>query len=259
MIFAALLLFSMSLLNTKPSPVFADVYIGASGPYRFLVDTGSQTSLIDPKLAAKLQLKTEFQVELVTQQSTQLAPGTTLTNISVRNRILPKTEIIFRDVSQLRGLDPSVKGVLGANALRSFDFTLNPSSGRMEDTSERPPGEVVPFELVDGRIAIKARMGEETLTLVLDSGANHIVLFRLPAAMAKVPAVATTLSTIEGARSVVPTCWSAEMALGGHLRIGTLPAAIVQTNGNHVEGLLPASIFKRIHIDQSRHELILVR
>jgi predicted aspartyl protease len=249
----------MSLLNVKPAPVFADVYIGATGPYRFLVDTGSQTSLIDPELATKLRLKPEFRVELVTQQSSHIVFGTTLTNIRVRNRVLPGVEIAFSDVSQLRNLDRSVKGVLGANALKGFDFTLSPPTGRMEDTSERPAGEVVPFELIDGRIAIKARMGEETLTLVLDSGANHIVLFRLPAAMAKVDPVQTTLKTIEGARSVVPTCWSAEMALGDHLRIGTLPAAIIQANGNRVEGLLPASVFKQVHVDHARHEVILVQ
>ena len=259
MIFAALLLFSTSLLNVTPSPVFADVYIGATGPYRFVIDTGSQTSLIDPKLAGELRLKPEFRVELVTQQSSQLVPGTTLTNIRVRNRVFPGTEVVFRDVSELRNLDPSVKGVLGANALKNFDFTLSPPTGVLEDTTERPAGEVVPFDVIDGRIAIKARMGEETLTLVLDSGANHIVLFRLPAAMAKVHPVPTTLKTIEGARSVVPTCWSAEMVLGERLRIETLPAGIVQANGNHVDGLLPASIFKKIHVDQSRHELVLVR
>lgn len=257
--FLALFLFSMSLLNVKPAPVFADVYIGATGPYRFLVDTGSQTSLIDPELATKLRLKPEFRVELVTQHSSQIVFGTTLTNIRVRNRVLPGVEIAFSDVSHLRNLDRSVKGVLGANALRDFDFTLSPPTGRIEDTSERPTGEVVPFELIDGRIAIKARMGEETLTLVLDSGANHIVLFRLPAAMAKVEPVETTLKTIEGARTVVPTCWSAEMVLGNHLRIGTLPAAIVHANGNRVEGLLPASVFKQVHVDHERHEVILVR
>ena len=66
MVIAGLLLLSSALLNTKPSPVFADVSIGKQGPYRFLVDTGAQTSLIDPKLAAELRLKPEFRVEVVT-------------------------------------------------------------------------------------------------------------------------------------------------------------------------------------------------
>jgi hypothetical protein len=102
-------------------------------------------------------------------------------------------------------------------------------------------------------------MGCETLTLILDSGSNHVVLFRLPAAMANTPPVPTTISTIEGARSVVPTCWTADIFLTDHLRVGTLPAAIVAANGTQVEGLLPASAFKKIYVDQLRHELVLVR
>jgi predicted aspartyl protease len=259
MIIALLLLFSASLLNVTPSPVFADAYIGAAGPYRFLVDTGAQTSLIDPQLAAKLGLKPEFRVELLTQHSTQLVPGTKLTTLKLGDRVLPETEVLFHDVTEARRLDPSVNGVLGLNALTSFDFTLLPATGRLEDTAERPIGEVVPFFQVEGRMAIKARMGEEILTLILDSGSNHVVLFRLPAAMAKVRPVSTTITTIVGARHVVPTCWSADMVLTDRLRIGTLPAAIVQANGTQVEGLLPVSIFKKVHVDQSRHELIVVR
>ena len=48
MFIGTLILLSSSLLNTQPAPVFADIRIGANGPYRFLVDTGAQTSLIDP-------------------------------------------------------------------------------------------------------------------------------------------------------------------------------------------------------------------
>jgi predicted aspartyl protease len=256
---SASLLHSDSMLSVKPSPVFADVYIGTDGPYRFLVDTGAQTSLIDPKLAAKLRLRPEFRVELLTQQSSHFVSGAKLTNLKIGTRTLPETEILFHDVTQARQLDPSVNGVLGRNALSTFDFTLSPPTGRFEDTAERPAGEVVPYFEIEGRMAIKARMGDEILTLILDSGSNHMVLFRLPVAMEKVRPVTTTMTTIEGARSVVPTCWSAEIRLGDQLRIATLPAAIVQANGTEAEGLLPVSIFKKVHVDQARHELILVR
>jgi aspartyl protease len=253
------LLFSTSLLNAKPTPVFADVYIGSAGPYKFLVDTGSQTSLIDPRLAAKLRLRAEYRVALHTVQSTELVPGARLDSLRLGDRPLPQTEILFHDVAEARSLDPAVSGILGLNALASFDFTLTPPDGRIEETSERPVGEVVPFISIEGRMAIKARMGNETLTLVLDSGSNHMVLFRLPAAMAKVRPVATTITSIEGARTTVPTCWSADMDLAEHLHVGTLPAAIVQANSTQADGLLPISIFKKVHVDQARHELILVR
>lgn len=80
MIIANLLLFSLGLLNTKPSPVFAEV---------------------------------------------------------------PETELLLHDVEEVRHLDASVKGVLGLNALTSFDFTLSPSSGRLDVSAERPTGEIV--------------------------------------------------------------------------------------------------------------------
>jgi hypothetical protein len=101
-------------------------------------------------------------------------------------------------------------------------------------------------------------MGRETLILILGSGANHVVLFRTPQAMAKTPPVRSTLSTLDGARQAVPTCWTADMFFTSGLRLGTLPAAIVTPRDTHVDGLLPASVFKAIYVDQSRGEVVLV-
>ena len=144
MLIAGLLFLFSGLINTKPSPVFADVYLGTHGPSRFLVDTGSQTSLIDPKLAAELHLKPEFRVEVVTQHSTRLLPGMKVSTLQIGQRTLPGIELVFHDVAEARRLDPSIRGLLGANALTGFDFTLSPATGRLDLTAERPAGEVVP-------------------------------------------------------------------------------------------------------------------
>jgi hypothetical protein len=174
-------------------------------------------------------------------------------------KALPEIELIFHDVTEARRLDSSVRGVLGLNALSGFDFTLSPAAGGLDLTAKRPAGEVVPFDRVEGRIAVKAQMGEEQLTLILDSGSSHMVLFRIPAAMAKTPPISSTFTTLEGARSVVPTCWTADMLFTDHLRVGMLPAAIVERKGTAAAGLLPASVFKKIYVDQARRELVLVR
>ena len=258
-VIAGLLLFSSSLLNTKPTPIFADVYIDTHGPYRFLVDTGAQTSLIDPKLAAELGLKPEFRGEVITQNSTRLLPGMKVSALHIGPRTLADVELVFHDVTEARRLDSSVRGLLGINALTGFNFTLSSAASRLDLTSGRPAGELVSFNLVEGRIALKTRMGGETLTLILDSGSSHIVLFRTPDAMAKTPPVSTTFGTLDGARSVVPTCWTAEMFFTDRLRVGMLPAAIVTRKDTRVDGLLPASVFKKIYVDQDRSELVLVR
>jgi hypothetical protein len=256
---ATLLLFSTALMNTKPSPVFADVFIGAHGPYRFLVDTGAETSLIDQTLAEQLQLQPTFRIEIITQNSSRLLPGLRTGNLHLGPKTLPEVELVFHDLTEARRTDRSVRGLLGANALTGFNFTISPATGHLEIASESPAGEAIPFSYAEGRIAIKVQMGRELLTLILDSGATHVVLFRVPVAMAKTAPIAGNFATLEGARSVVPTCWTAEMLFTEKLHIGTLPAAIVQRKDTKVDGLMPTSVFRKIYVDQTRSELVLVR
>lgn len=87
-------------------------------------------------------------------------------------------------------------------------------------------------------------MGGETLTLILNSGASHVALFHLPEAMARTPPIVSVFTTLEGARSAVPTCWTAEMSFSAGLRIGALPAATVIRKDTIVDGLLPAAVFR---------------
>ena len=247
------------MLTVKPSPVFADVCIGSNGPYRFLVDTGAQTSRIDPKLASRLNLTPAYRVEVVTQNSTRIVPAVSLKTLRIGKTEMPPFEVIFDDPVEAKRLDSGVRGVLGINALAGADFTLSPGLHRLDLDGARPDGESLPLRRIEDLITIPARMGRETLTLILDSGANHVILFHTPEAMAKSPAVKTTLSTIDGARNVVPTCWTADMFFTNSLRVGTLPAAIVTSRGARADGLLPASVFKTIYVDQTRGEVVLVR
>jgi hypothetical protein len=64
-------------------------------------------------------------------------------------------------------------------------------------------------------------------------------------------------STLEGARSVVPTTWTEPMTFSEGVRVRTLPAAIVQREGAEVDGLLPASAFRSVYIDPARGEAVL--
>src|SRR5215470_1240970 len=121
MIIASLVLLFSGFLNTKPAPVFGDVYVGNHGPYRFLIDTGAETSVIDPKLAAELELRPEFRVEVITPQSKSLAPGLKTRALRLGNKTLPEMELLFHDVTEAQQLDHSVRGILGLNALAGLD------------------------------------------------------------------------------------------------------------------------------------------
>jgi predicted aspartyl protease len=249
-----LVLLSASLLNVKPCPVFAEVMIGTAGPYRFVVDTGAQTSLIDAKLAVELGLKADHRVAIVTMNSERPRPAAKVSSLRVGRVELPATELVFDDLA-----NKDVRGLLGLNALAGLDFELLPKKGRLELAAVRPAGEALPMRRVENRIAVEARMGSETLTLILDSGATNLVLFRTPDAMAKTDSLAASFSTVEGMRKVLPTTWSSDMVFGAGLKVGMAPAAIVARPGTQADGLLPASMFKAVYVDQERGEVVLVR
>ena len=257
----ALFLCFFGVIPTKPPAlVTAAVHVDGRGPFRFLVDTGAQSTMIQASLASELKLQPEFRVELVTVNGTRLTPGAKLRTLRLGATVLPELEVLFHDLTEARRLDPAIRGVLGANALAHFDYSLTPRTGRLDTGTTRPlAGEVIPFSVVDGRITVQARMGREDLALALDSGASHMVLFRTPEAMAKTHAITTTVSTMDGARNVVPTVWTADMTFAGRLRIGMQPAAIVGQDEAKVEGLLPASLFKKIFVDHARRELVVER
>jgi predicted aspartyl protease len=259
MLLTSLAFLLFGVVDSKPMPIVTDVHIGAHGPYRFLVDTGAETSFIDPRLAATLGLEPTFRTEIITQHGARPAPGLNLASLRLGPHLRADTEVILHDVSEARRLDPSVRGLLGFNALAGLNFALHPARGQIDFTAARPQGEVVPLFIEENRIAVQARMGGENLKMLLDSGATHIVLFGTPAAMAKTPPVQAMFTTFEGARSVIPTVWTAELRFGDKIRVGTLPAAIVDRKGSEASGLLPISIFKMIYVDQAKRELVLIR
>src|SRR5271168_3485703 len=56
---------SLSLRLVQRSRIIAPVVINHTGPYDFLVDTGSQITMVDPSLAAELHLKSQDTAEVV--------------------------------------------------------------------------------------------------------------------------------------------------------------------------------------------------
>jgi hypothetical protein len=193
MLIGTLVLLSSSLLHTTPASVFAEVYIGAEGPYRFLADTGAETSLIDPKLAAALRLTPEFRVNVITQNSTQLSRGMKARNLHIGETALRESELIFYDVRG--GAAPRPEDARRAGAQRPGGFRLYALARNRATGTDREPA--------------RRRSGPVTVDMFFD-----------------------------------------------RLRIPMLAA---ERKGSQADGLLPASVFQKIHVDQTRGEIVLLR
>ncbi len=260
LLFCAMTMMAMTGPLPLPTPpIVVEVSWGGRPPVAMLVDTGAESTTIDPGVAAGWGLKPEFAVELVNLHGTRLVPGLRTRELSIGGTALGELEVLLVDAGAARARAPKVKGVLGANALRGLDYTLLPRKGELQVGAPRPEGVVLPLGFARDRLRIDAKMGTETLRFVLDSGANHVVLFRTPEAMRKTPPVEFELTTIEGARSSVPTTWTKDMVFGDRMTVKMQPAGIVKARGAEHDGLLPAGIFTAIHVDGKRGELVLVR
>ena len=68
-------LVEVKMLVRDGHPFVEGVYVNGHGPYRFLVDTGSNVDLIEPKLAHRIGLTETFRTELASSTGLRTMPG----------------------------------------------------------------------------------------------------------------------------------------------------------------------------------------
>ena len=151
------------------------VSIGDSGPYRFMVDTGAERTLIAQELAGRLGLK----------------PGTvarvhSMSEVSdVATAVIPRLQVsarAFRDIHAPAFLryNLGAEGVLGVDSLKSqrvvFDFaaqTMSISPARDVDDARDPNTIIVTARSRFGRLIVAdARVEGQKIWVVIDTGSE---------------------------------------------------------------------------------------
>lgn len=89
------------------------VKINHSGPFDFMVDTGSQITVIDPALASQLSLRPQGTVGLVATASYMQASAAELDTLEAGSHAVEKPMVVVQDLGQIRAADPRILGVLG--------------------------------------------------------------------------------------------------------------------------------------------------
>ncbi|HKQ76793.1 MAG TPA: aspartyl protease family protein [Blastocatellia bacterium] len=157
------------------------VTVNGAGPFEFVLDTGSNTTLICAEFARELRLRPIDRVKLVTVTGSQAVPRTQLESLSVGAKTVKNLEALFSDLREVRAVRSEIRGVLGMNFLAQFNFLINYRERRIEfedeDEFEKSlRGARLSMEWDDGRTLINSA-GKEGLRLVLDSGTSTLILF----------------------------------------------------------------------------------
>jgi hypothetical protein len=256
------------------------VKINHAGPFDFMVDTGSQVTVIDPSLASELSLNSQGRVGLVSVATYAQASATVLDTLEADSKVVEKSPAIVQDLRPIQAADPRIRGVLGESFLAHFDLLVDYGHKLLclDETStlrDGLRGERIPFVAPQHpeeelpfmeRLVISIHLsgtGKQPILLQLDSGSEGPILF--PGS--EQPEVRTLIhaATLQGgnassaqrAFAVVPP---QIMQIGNHIltHISFVTPVIVAKNLPKLreDGLLPTVLFQRVFISGTGHFVV---
>lgn len=149
----------------------------------FLLDTGTNTSIITPETAARLHLSVVDRVEMITANGSVVMPRAFLPSLQLGGKTVERLEVLVSDLSELRRLDKRVSGILGQNFLAKFNYLLDYRNQRLEFLDSIPEqfrGQRIALERDEGRLIVTTQPSSNdarVLRLILDSAASGLILF----------------------------------------------------------------------------------
>jgi hypothetical protein len=255
------------------------VKVNQTGPYDFMVDTGSQVTVIDPLLALELGLKPQGTVGLISVDSYAQASVTVLDRLEAGPNVVEKPLAVVNDLRQIQAADPRIRGVLGENFLAHFDLLIDYAHKRLclDKTNalrESVHGERIPLVPPQDpetelpfmeRLVIPVHLsgvGTREILLQLDSGSDGPLLYpatneRKLRILDKATPRAATVTDAQKAFADLPP---QDMRIGSRT-LSAVPFATPVSRGKDVpnrqaDGLLPTMLFRRVFISGSDHFVV---
>jgi hypothetical protein len=169
------------------------VSVNHSGPYNFLLDTGTQTTMIDPSLAAELHLNTQGSAVVAGVGFHAAASLAQLDSLEAGPHAVANQKVLVFDFQNPQSANFPFHGVLGEDFLGQFDVLIDNAHNRLclDDSSAMRAdvkGSHIPLlRAADTSTAgpsfrsliISARLSDAVrpVLLKLDSGTNSSFLF----------------------------------------------------------------------------------
>jgi hypothetical protein len=254
------------------------VRVNQTGPYDFVVDTGSQVTVIDPSLALELGLKPQGNVGLISVSNYGRASVTVLDRLEAGSKVVDNPLAIVTDLGHIRSADARIKGVLGENFLAHFDLLIDYAHKRLclDETSalrKSVRGEhipLVPPEDQENELPFMERLvipvhlsgaGTREILLQLDSGSDGPLLYparrgRELRILDRASPRGTTASKAQRAFADLPP---QDLRIGsrtlGHVSFAT-PVSPGDVPSRQEDGLLPTVLFQHVFISRSDHYVV---
>ena len=228
-------------------PIVDGVYVNGRGPYRFLVDTGTNVNFIEADLARSIGLNATFRTPLTSSiGATSVSGGD---GIAVRlDSAKAETRFLFLRLEAIHDFAPGIQGVLGQEFLSRFDYTLDLHGKRLEFGKQDRNGTRVQFRMVNAEPVVATSLGD----LILDSGARQLVLFGVQPDGGY--GLTGELRTATGSQRIGLVSGKPLIIEGRKVSGGDAVTIPNRTPG--VDGLLPLGLFKVIYFCNSQSYVV---
>jgi hypothetical protein len=255
------------------------VKINQSGPFDFMVDTGSQLNVIDPALAAQLNLKSQGTVGLVATATYSDASVAILDSLDAGSQVVVKPLVVVQDLGPIQAADPRIRGVLGENFLAHFDVLIDYPRGllcldeaklmekyvrgeRIPLVTPKHPETEVPFS---ERLVVSVNLsdtGTRPILLQVDSGSDGPILYARNKELEQPLLKRAKLQGPEvgDARRAFAVLPLQDMNLGSRIvrKVPFVTPANRSQKGpdREEDGILPTVLFQRVFVNHSDHFVI---
>jgi hypothetical protein len=255
------------------------VSINHAGPYNFLLDTGTQITMVDPSLASELHLATEGQARVASVGTQASASFARLDRLEAGTHAVANQKVLVYDLANLDATGLHIQGVLGEDFLEKFDMLidnahrllcLDDSTAMRADVKGPHIPLLAPAQTPDGAplstsliVSVRLSDGMRPVRLKLDSGANVCFLYNTSEYM--------DLDLFHGASlngggansqhrtytALPPQSVNISSVQLSKVPFVTLAGARKDSRTSDFDGLLTLGLFRRIFIDHADHFAVL--
>ena len=249
------------------------VSINHTGPYNFLLDSGTQSTMIDLSLAAALHLDTQGATVVAGVGPSKSASLTQVDLIEVGAHAVANQKVIVYELENLDSADLHLQGILGDDFLEHFDLLIDNANrllcldktATMRAEVKGPRIPLLAAVDADGLFIITARLsgGLRPVRLLLDSGANVAILFNTFEYMALQFSYGVQVrgSGVDGISRIFSALPPQDINIGS-LELPDVPFFGVagirkDVRAKGFDGDLPTGLFRRVFIDKGDHFAVL--
>jgi hypothetical protein len=257
--------------------MIVEVAVNHAGPYSFLLDTGTQMTMVDPTLASELHLARHGDAAVASAGMSASASVSQLASVEAGQHTVTDLKVLVYDMGNLQASGLNIQGVLGEDFLERFDVLIDNAHEQLclDDTGAMRTGvkgQHVPLlnlaPAADGTlpksliVSVRLSDGMRPVHLKLDSGANVSFLYNTSEYMALGAFRGASLQGgASGARRSFIALPPQNLKIAGvelsRVPFVTLVGAQKDLRTSDFDGLLTLGLFRRVFINHAEHFAVL--